>query len=131
MVDFGSIMYDYIWMGFVKLVMALYSVGGLQFTIGVLVGIALMMFAGFFKKIAIWAIILFVIASIGVGIIAADIDWRDIKDGHWTGKVDVSKDEYSQAQNQVTQQAWDYGEQVVQQQWDSVTNQTEQWTTVG
>lgn len=130
MVDFTAIAHDYIWMGFVKLVMAAYSIGGLQFTIGLIIGILTMLFFGFFKKIVVWILILFVISSIAIGIIASDVSWQDIKNGNWTGKVKVSEEKYQQTKDKVTNDVYNYGQQQVaqyaEQQW--LNNNT--WQTI-
>lgn len=118
--DFGSIMYNYVWLGFIKMMMFAYTLGGLQLVLGIIIGGLIVFFSKFIVKIVVILIILFVVGSIGVGIVASDTTWQDIKNGNWTGKVkNITQEQYQQGQGQVlnvTQQQAQITAQIAAQQ---------------
>jgi hypothetical protein len=106
LVDIGNIAYTYIWGGILRLSLLCYHYGGIQFVLGIGIGIAAIFFAGFFKKIAIIAIILFLIGAIGIGIVASNVSTQDFKDGTWTSKLNITKDKYQQTSENIAGQIW-------------------------
>lgn len=123
--DIGSIMYNYIWMGFVKLLFFSYRLGGIQFTIGFICGLLIMMFTRYLWKILAIFGILIVVGSIAIGIIASDITLDDIKSGQWVNKTDITQQQYQEIPSQIGQQVADYTQnQIIQQ-----VNDT--WASIG